>query len=392
VSALPGDTPETSVARFVRQMNLVAQRLGLEHTTFRNPHGLDEAGHVTTARDLAILTRAVLQRPELRRILETPEYAEGNYRVTTTNRLLGTYPGLIGGKTGITEAAGYSLIEAAERDGHTVIAVVLGSTHEAWYDDAIRLLDYAFARLADGNVAAQPIAPLPATTVTSTAVGDATPVPSALVLQIPVTDPHVDKAWFWPLSALTTVVAAGVLLTSLPLVTAVLVTRRQRVARRPRQNESILRHPKRTAPRASLAARPGITGRAPSCSGTVRRRTEGSGIVTFDPAAAVAQRAVRAGRRGDIALAEAQFVEALRLNPALDLARTPEFWTMSPAGVVAAARAYRRLGRMRDARTLLTVARISFGSVPVISEALASLPRQWDDAVTVFTPVRSPRS
>jgi len=153
LSGLPGDTPEAAVNRFVKQMNLLAQRLGLERTTFRNPHGLDQEGHVTTARDLALLTRAVLQRPELRRILQTPSYDDGVHAVQTTNRLLGRYPGLIGGKTGITEVAGYSLIEAAERDGTTVIVVVLGSTRDAWYADAVQLLDYAFAQLAPAPVA-----------------------------------------------------------------------------------------------------------------------------------------------------------------------------------------------------------------------------------------------
>ncbi|MCX2726426.1 D-alanyl-D-alanine carboxypeptidase [Thermomicrobium sp. 4228-Ro] len=393
LSALPGDTPEVAVARFVRQMNLVAQRLGLEHTTFRNPHGLDEPGHLTTAHDLARLTRAVLQRPELRRILETPAYSDGAFSVRTTNRLLGNYPGLIGGKTGITDAAGYSLIEAAQRDGHTVIVVVLGSTHEAWYDDAVKLLDYGFEKLAMFGPLDRPATGAISVTAMQVAVATATTEPRALVLQVPATDPQVERAWFWPMSAMTAVVASGVILTGLPLVMAVVVTRRQRAARRSRHGNAV----RRSVRRHNVGAQPTprSLGGARGASVTPRRpeAIRQSGIIAFDPATAVAQRAVRAGRRGDAAVAEAHFVEALRANPAFDLTRTPEFWTMSPVGVVAAARAYRRVGRVRDARTLLTVAQISFGAVPVIREELASLPRQWNEVpVAVLTVPRLPRS
>jgi len=393
LSALPGDTPEAAVARFVRQMNLVAQRLGLEHTTFRNPHGLDEPGHLTTAHDLARLTRAVLQRPELRRILETPAYSDGTFSVRTTNRLLGNYPGLIGGKTGITDAAGYSLIEAAQRDGHTVIVVVLGSTHEAWYDDAVKLLDYGFEQLATRGPVERPATGAVSGTATQTVTATGTAEPRALVLQVPVTNSQVERAWFWPISALTAAVATGVLLTGLPLLAAVIVTRRQRTARHPQHADTVRQSVGRLDAGASPTPRSAGGARTASVPRRRREALRQSGIIAFDPATAVAQRAVRAGRRGDSAVAEAQFLEALRLNPACDLARIPEFWTMSPAGVVAAARAYRRVGRVRDARTLLTVAQISFGMVPVIREELASLPRQWDDVpVTVLALPRRPRS
>lgn len=221
LSGLPGDTPEAAVNRFVKQMNLVAQRLGLERTTFRNPHGLDQEGHVTTARDLALLTRALLQRPELRRILQTPSYYDGVHAVQTTNRLLGRYPGLIGGKTGITEAAGYSLIEAAERDGTTVIVVVLGSTRDAWYADAVQLLDYAFAQLAPAPAAGLAGSAAEASErdiSASRPIGDAAMTvggPRALILEAPTPLPASNELWFWPASAVTTAVAAGVLALSL---------------------------------------------------------------------------------------------------------------------------------------------------------------------------------
>ena len=379
LSGLPGDTSEAAVNRFVKQMNLLAQRLGLERTTFRNPHGLDQEGHVTTARDLALLTRAVLQRPELRRILQTPSYDDGVHAVQTTNRLLGRYPGLIGGKTGITEAAGYSLIEAAERHGTTVIVVVLGSTRDAWYADAVQLLDYAFAQLAPAPVAGLAGSAAEASErdiLASRPIGDAAMTvggPRALILEAPTPLPASNELWFWPASAVTTAVAAGVLASGFPAIMAVVIARR-RTGRRATLDRG-QRRGRRPGPRSVRPARVSTDRRR---SAVLPARDEGtqdaSGrIVPFDPAVHVAQRAVRAARRGDIAVAEHEFLHALRLNPNFDLTRAPEFWTLSPAGVIAAAQAYRRVGRLRDARTLLTVARLSFGDLPAIRTALAEL-------------------
>lgn len=377
LSALPGESPEASVERFVRQMNLVAQRLGMQRTTFRNPHGLDEEGHVSTARDLATLTRAVLQRPELRRILQTPSYSNGPYVVETTNRLVGQYPGLIGGKTGITDAAGYSLIEAAERDGHTVIVVILGSTREAWYNDAVQLLDYAFDQLASGGIGNEPVNERTLGVArTATAERADAMEPRALMVHVPTSDSRSTQLWIWPASALTAAAVTGVLLMSLPVLAAMVVARRSSpTAARARQLHSprVARHASR--PRSGNGR--GGTARALRGQTSAVEPARGAALVSFDPAVAVAQRGVRAGRRGDIAVAEEEFVNALRLNPAFDLTRTPEFWTLSPLGVVAAARAYRRVGRVRDARTLLTVAQLSFGKVPVIQAALSELPPQW---------------
>ncbi|MFN3336704.1 MAG: D-alanyl-D-alanine carboxypeptidase family protein [Thermomicrobium sp.] len=377
LSALPGENPEASVERFVRQMNLVAQRLGMQRTTFRNPHGLDEEGQVSTARDLATLTRAVLQRPELRRILQTPSYSNGPYVIETTNRLVGRYPGLIGGKTGITDAAGYSLIEAAERDGHTVIVVILGSTREAWYNDAVQLLDYAFDRLAREEIGNKPADEASrGLTGTATAEGATAGEPRALMVHVPTPDSHSTQLWIWPASALTAAAVTGVLLMSLPVLAAMVVARRSssRAARGGgRHSTRVARHAGRLRSGNGRSGTPRALQRQPSAV----EPTRGATLVTFDPAVVVAQRGVRAGRRGDIAVAEEEFVNALRINPTFDLTRTPEFWTLSPLGVVAAARAYRRVGRVRDARTLLTVAQLSFGNVPVIQAALSELPQQW---------------
>lgn len=148
----PGDTPQQAVAQFVKMMNQTAQRLGLSGSTFKNPHGLDQPGHLTTARDVAAITMYLLKQPEFRTIIGTNMYNAGGHELITANRLLGEYQGLIGGKTGITDNAGYSLMEAAQRNGHTVIAVVMKDTDTAWYDDASSLLDYGFSILASGTV------------------------------------------------------------------------------------------------------------------------------------------------------------------------------------------------------------------------------------------------
>lgn len=382
LSALPGEDSQASVARFVRQMNLVAERLGLTRTTFRNPHGLDEPGHLTTARDLAVLTRAVLQRPELRRILSTASYSDGVHSVQSTNRLLGQYPGLIGGKTGITDAAGYSLIEAAERDGRTVIVVVLGSTQMAWYDDAVRLLDYAFAVAPQaGGEAAIPATAVPEDT---RALEPSPGSSGALVLQVPAVDTQSTAWWFWPMSALTTVTVAGVLVSGLPLLGALVAVRRRGRARSPRHP---VRHRRTVGAASAIASQRG----AAVSRNAGRTRTDvakpRATVIAFDPAAKVAQRAVRAARRGDVPAAEAGFTEALRIDPTYDLSRTPEFWTIPAAGVIAAARAYQRVGRVRDARTLLTVAELSFGPLPAIQRALSDLRPDWQVQSAIPFPV-----
>lgn len=386
LSALPGESPDVSVQRFVRQMNALVQRLGLENTTFRNPHGLDEEGHVSTAYDLALLMRVVLQRPELRQILSTPTYEDEKHIFRSTNRLLGVYPGLIGGKTGITEAGGYSLIEAAERDGRTIIVVVLGSTAEAWYDNAVHLLDYGFAQLAqsEGLPAGSTTFPEGMREKDTQAAQGARSGHEALILQVPKESATIQPWWFWPASAVTVVVALGIVASSLPVIAALVALRRHRKVRQPRHS-SLQRQLGRNAGRGDLV-RP--RSRAPmkrfpasslETDLKVHERnpsSEHSAMVHFDPAFMLAQRAVRAARRGDSAGAEDLFLEVLRLNPVYELTKTPAFWSMSAAGVLAAARAYCRVGRTRDAQILLAVAELSFGPLPLLRGALEDLSRQ----------------
>jgi len=138
-----------TVASFVRMMNDKAQEMGLENTHFANPHGLDEEGHYTSARDLLTMARVAMENPVFSTAVRTqtvrlPDAPDGTIRVVrTTNSLLGSYPGAIGVKTGYTGLAGHVLVAAAERDGRRLYAVVMGSTDA--FTDATALLDYGFA-------------------------------------------------------------------------------------------------------------------------------------------------------------------------------------------------------------------------------------------------------
>jgi D-alanyl-D-alanine carboxypeptidase (penicillin-binding protein 5/6) len=163
LGAEPGDKdPEVSVSRYVGWMNQRIQHLGLKETHLVNPHGLGVPGHHSSAHDLAVFTMYALHYPLFERIIGTSSYDAGGYEVTNTNKLLNSYDGLIGGKTGYDDDAGWCLIEVARRDGSTMISVTLdGVAPDIWYQDNAILLDYAFeqkaARTAAGDAITNPI-------------------------------------------------------------------------------------------------------------------------------------------------------------------------------------------------------------------------------------------
>ncbi len=140
-------------AAFVRMMNRRARELGMTGTTFVNSHGLPpEAGqdpNLTTARDVATMSRELIRRHPV--VLEWSSVRREVFRerprfvLENTNRLIGTYEGADGLKTGFTQDAGYSLAATASRDGRRLIAVVMGaSSDEARVLQAQRLLDLGF--------------------------------------------------------------------------------------------------------------------------------------------------------------------------------------------------------------------------------------------------------
>ena len=115
------------VETFVQWMNERAADMGLENTRFVNPHGLDAAGHVSTAWDLARLARALLDDPVLADIVATREIQVGRWHLTNTNRLLFDREDVVGVKTGTTLLAGECLVAAFQEGDHTLITVVLGA-------------------------------------------------------------------------------------------------------------------------------------------------------------------------------------------------------------------------------------------------------------------------
>jgi D-alanyl-D-alanine carboxypeptidase len=118
-----------SIDGFSAQMNQAAQRLGMTQTTYVNPNGLPADGQVTSARDLAILARAVIRDlPEYEYFMHIPAIRFGRRVTNNFNKLIGRYPGADGFKTGFICASGYNLVASATRNGKRLIAVVLGSS------------------------------------------------------------------------------------------------------------------------------------------------------------------------------------------------------------------------------------------------------------------------
>ncbi|GMG81080.1 D-alanyl-D-alanine carboxypeptidase family protein [Paralimibaculum aggregatum] len=134
---------------FARLMTNKARDLGMAQTTFRNPHGLTQSGHLSTARDMAQLARALyFDFPQYYNIFGRRSATAAGKRVYTTNRLLASYSGAEGMKTGYTRAAGYNLVAAAKRGNRRVVAVLMGGKSSRWRNQRIaRLLDMGFKRV-----------------------------------------------------------------------------------------------------------------------------------------------------------------------------------------------------------------------------------------------------
>lgn len=137
-----------SVDRFADMMNETADRLGLKNTHFENPHGLDGESHYTTAEDLARLTAYALTLPKFREIVSTYKKSipfdnkENGRLLVNHNKLLRSYSGAIGVKTGFTKKSGRCLVSAAERNGVTLIVVTLNAPND--WQDHTAMLDYGF--------------------------------------------------------------------------------------------------------------------------------------------------------------------------------------------------------------------------------------------------------
>ena len=136
-----------SIDGFSALMNQNAQRLGMTQTSYVNPNGLPADGQITSARDLAILARAIIKDlPEYEYFVHIPSIRYGRRITQNFNKLIGRYPGADGFKTGFICAAGYNLVASATRNGKRLIAVVLGaSSGQARAVKAIQLLDRGFS-------------------------------------------------------------------------------------------------------------------------------------------------------------------------------------------------------------------------------------------------------
>ncbi|HEX6349391.1 MAG TPA: D-alanyl-D-alanine carboxypeptidase family protein [Candidatus Dormibacteraeota bacterium] len=137
-------------ARFIEAMNARAAAWGLRDTSFSNPSGLDEAGLLTTPYDLAVIAgHLATGYPALMQIAGTKSQwipatdAHHAYSPYNLNKLLWTYPGATGLKTGLTDDAGGCVVATATRNGRHLLAVVMHS--DVFFTDAARLLDYGFA-------------------------------------------------------------------------------------------------------------------------------------------------------------------------------------------------------------------------------------------------------
>ncbi|HIY22556.1 MAG TPA: D-alanyl-D-alanine carboxypeptidase [Candidatus Flavonifractor merdigallinarum] len=166
---------------FVARMNERAQELGMVDTHFVNCTGLPAAGHLTTAYDIALMSRELMvHHPDIQTYttIWMDSLRNGQFQLANTNKLLRRYPGATGLKTGSTDAAGYCLSATAERDGMALIAVILKApTSDARLSAAETLLNYGFANYTLVDV--QPGQALPPVTVRLGQVSQVQPVLSA---------------------------------------------------------------------------------------------------------------------------------------------------------------------------------------------------------------------
>lgn len=173
---------------FVARMNERARQLGMRDTHFVNCTGLPAEGHVTSAHDIALMSRElILHHPDIRQFTTVwmDSLRGGESMLVNTNKLVRFYEGTTGLKTGSTDAAGYCLSATAEKDGMELIAVVLkGKTSDERFADARALLNYGFAAYGLVNVhPAEALGMVPVTLGTQAAVQPVLGGESTLLLE-----------------------------------------------------------------------------------------------------------------------------------------------------------------------------------------------------------------
>ena len=173
---------------FVEQMNARAKQLGMNDTHFVNCTGLPAEGHVTSAWDIALMSRElILHHPDIRRFttIWMDTLRGGSFQLSNTNKLIRFYDGATGLKTGSTDAAGFCISATAERDGMELIAVIMkGQTADKRNTDAKTLLNYGFSTYALAEIAPQePLAPVPVRLGAEDAVQPVLPSGSTLLVE-----------------------------------------------------------------------------------------------------------------------------------------------------------------------------------------------------------------
>lgn len=141
---------EGSTQQFVQKMNEKAKSLGMKDTVFKNCHGLDEDGHVTSSYDISLMSRELLiKHPDITKYttIWTDTLRDGKSSLTNTNKLIRNYKGATGLKTGSTSLALYNLSASATRDNLSLIAVIMRApTTKDRFNDAETLLNYGFGQ------------------------------------------------------------------------------------------------------------------------------------------------------------------------------------------------------------------------------------------------------
>ncbi len=131
---------------FVDQMNVRARQLGMVDTTFKNPHGLHEDGHLSSAHDVAIMSRELLKHPKIHEWMTIWLGKTRKYNLENTNRLIHDYPGADGIKTGYVPESLHCVSATAKRNDLRLVAVLVGSPSSTLrWDEATKMLDWGFA-------------------------------------------------------------------------------------------------------------------------------------------------------------------------------------------------------------------------------------------------------
>ena len=140
---------EGSQEAFVQKMNEKAKELGMNDTCFKNCHGIDEDGHITSAYDIALMSKELLSKhPDITKYttIYMDSLRDGKSELVNTNKLIRTYNGITGLKTGSTSLALYNLSASATRDDLSLIAVIMKApTTKLRFAEAQKLLDYGFS-------------------------------------------------------------------------------------------------------------------------------------------------------------------------------------------------------------------------------------------------------